>query len=117
LEDGPNKRQPVPAVHVDQTTASAIARVHRHLPAEIVPGLLDRRFQIINLWRPISHEAYDWPLTLCDYNSINKETDLVASRLIYPDREGETFNVLFNPNHQWNYLRGMRPDEYVLIKW
>lgn len=37
--------------------------------------------------------------------------------LVYPDREGETFGVLYNPNHKWKYLRGMEPDEIVLIKW
>ena len=52
--DSPDRRQPVPQVHVDQTAASAVARVHRHLPASDVPKLLERRFQIINLWRPIA---------------------------------------------------------------
>jgi hypothetical protein len=34
----------------------------------------------------------------------------------YPDRDGETFGVKFNPNHRWNYVKGMQPDEGVLIK-
>ncbi|KAJ8596668.1 hypothetical protein M405DRAFT_781299, partial [Rhizopogon salebrosus TDB-379] len=38
-DDSPQKRQPVALVHVDQTTASAIARVHRHLPPEEAPSL------------------------------------------------------------------------------
>jgi hypothetical protein len=103
-------------VHVDQTTAAAIARVHRHLPAADAPKLLEGRFQIINLWRPIQNPAYDWPLALCDYSTVDQK-DLVPSRLIYQDREGETFNVRHNPSHQWYYVRGMRPEEYVLIKW
>jgi len=37
--------------------------------------------------------------------------------LRYPDRDGETFGVCFNERHQWKYLRGMTPDEGVLIKW
>jgi hypothetical protein len=37
--------------------------------------------------------------------------------LIYPDREGETFGVKYNPNHQWKYMRAMTPEEFVLIKW
>ncbi|KAG1847345.1 hypothetical protein DFJ58DRAFT_798010, partial [Suillus subalutaceus] len=64
--DNPQKRQPVSSVHVDQTTASSISRVHRHLPPTEAPSLLRRRFQIINIWRPISHAAVDWPLALCD---------------------------------------------------
>ena len=88
-----------------------------HLPKEDVPELLKKRFQIINLWRPIGRPAYDWPLAVCDYGSIDYKKDLVPSTLKYPDRDGETFNVAFNPNHRWKYLRGMEPEEFVLIKW
>jgi len=95
--DRPQKRQPVAAVHVDQTTASAIARVKLHLPEADVPSLLERRFQIINLWRPISHAALDWPLALCDYRSLDAKKDLIPVALVYPDREGETYGVSFIP--------------------
>lgn len=115
-EDTPEKRQPVPRVHVDQTPSSARRRVEMHLPAEDVPHLLNRRFQIINLWRPIAVPALEWPLALCDFRSIDYQKDLVPSALKYPDRDGETFGVKFNPDHKWKYLRGMQPDELVLIK-
>jgi hypothetical protein len=113
----PNKRQPVANAHVDQTREAAAVRVNRHLPAEEAAERLKKRYQIINLWRPIAHPAFDWPLTLCDYRSVNWEKDLVPSRLIFADREGETFLVLPNPDHRWKYVSGLRPDEYVLIKW
>lgn len=116
-EDTPTNRHPVPQVHVDQTTAAAIARVHRHLPTEDAPALVKRRFQIINLWRPISHAALDFPLALCDYTSVDVKTEFEPSDLIYPDRKGETNAVRFSEGHRWKYLRGMRPEEYVLIKW
>jgi hypothetical protein len=115
-DDNPQKRQPVSLVHVDQTTASSVARVHRHLPPSDAPMLLKRRFQIINLWRPISHAALDWPLALCDFRSVDVKKDLLPVALIYPDREGETFGVKFNEAHKWKYMRGMEPDEFVLIK-
>jgi hypothetical protein len=93
--------------------------VHRHLPEGDVPALLTKRYQIINLWRPISHVALDWPLALCDFRSINYKTggDLVPSALVYPDREGETFSVKFSESHKWKYFKGLQPDEGVLIKW
>ncbi|KAH7923328.1 hypothetical protein BV22DRAFT_1015711 [Leucogyrophana mollusca] len=112
----PQKRQPVALAHVDQTTRSSIARVHRHLPPSDAPALLKRRFQIINLWRPISHAALDWPLALCDFRSVDVKNDLMPVALVYPDREGETYGVKYNAGHQWKYLRGMEPDELVLIK-
>ena len=116
-DDTPDTRQPVTFVHVDQTAASSVARVHRHLPAEDVPELLKHRFQIINLWRPIDHTAWDWPLAFCDFRSIDMKDDLVSTDLVYPDRKGETLSVKYNPNHRWKYLKGMEPDEFALIKW
>ncbi|KAG2368956.1 hypothetical protein BDR07DRAFT_1447965 [Suillus spraguei] len=116
LDNSPQKRQPVSRVHVDQTLAASIGRVHRHLPPTEAPFLLRRRFQIINLWRPISHAAVDWPLALCDFRSVDFEKDLVPVAHIYPDREGETFGVKYNPHYQWKYMKEMTPEEFVLIK-
>ncbi|KAF7377811.1 hypothetical protein MSAN_00204600 [Mycena sanguinolenta] len=95
---------------------SAVARVHRHLPAEDVPELLKHRFQIINLWRPISNPADDTPLALCDFRSMDPEADVLAVALVYPDREGETYGVKYNPKQRWTYFSGVKPEELVLIK-
>ena len=116
-EDYIGRRQPVAQVHIDQTAASAIARVHRHLPASDVPKLLERRFQIINLWRPIANPAVDWPLALCDYRSVDSKKDLFPVARISPESTGETMGVKYNKNHKWKYLHGMTPEEIVLIKW
>ncbi|KAG1727479.1 uncharacterized protein EDB91DRAFT_891872 [Suillus paluster] len=115
-ETDETKRQPVHQVHVDQTPESATARVHRHLPAAEAEKLVEKRFQIINLWRPISHPAIEHPLALCDYRTVDVKKDLVPVTLVYPDREGETFGVKFNPAHRWKYDKDMKQDEVVLIK-
>ncbi|KAF5342806.1 hypothetical protein D9758_013367 [Tetrapyrgos nigripes] len=88
----PKKRQPVPQAHVDQTPLAARNRVLRHLPESESAELLNKRFQIINLWRPIAHAALDWPLALRD---------------VWGG---------YNPGQKWKYLRGMTPDDIVLIK-
>ena len=117
VDDGPTKRQPVPMVHVDQTAEGAEDRVRLHLPAEDAPKLLAGRFQIINLWRPIAHPAWDWPLALCDFSTVNQKTDLIPLTAKYPDRDGESMGVKFSEAYRWKYLRGMAPEEVVLIKW
>ena len=116
-DTGEDARGPVPQTHVDQTEKAAIARVHRHLPESDVPGLLKKRWQIINLWRPIHVPALEWPLAVCDYRSVDPEKDTLPVALIYPDSEGETYGILYNPDHKWKYVRGMTPEEVVLIKW
>lgn len=116
IDDNPQKRQPFALVHVDQTAASSVARVHRHLPATDVPALLRGRFQIINLWRPISHSAVDWPLAVCDFRGLDIKEDLVPVALVYPDREGETYGVKYTHNQKWMYKSAMDPEDLVLLK-
>ena len=111
---GAGPRQPATRVHVDQTDASGANRVREHLPAE-ADELLKGRVQVINLWRPIRGPLRDTPLALCDAASV-AANDLVASDLIYPNRNGETYSVKFNPDHRWFYFPEMTADEALLLK-
>jgi hypothetical protein len=113
----PKKRQPAQFAHVDQSPEATVARIYRHLPEAEASERVKRRFQIINLWRPINGPAFDMPLALCDCRSVDDDKDLQVNRLILPVGEGATMGVLENPNHKWKYVSGVRPDEYVLIKW
>ena len=115
-EDTPETRQPVPLVHVDQTAKASHDRVYNHIPND-APELVKHRFQIINLWRPIGVPADDWPLALCDFRSVDRKKDLVPITFRIPNRTGENFCVNHNVDHKWKYLKGMTPDEFVLIKW
>jgi hypothetical protein len=110
--DGP--RQPATRVHVDQTDLSGANRVREHLPAE-ADELLKGRVQVINLWRPIRGPLRDAPLALCDASSV-AAGDLIAADLIYPNRNGETYSVKFNPEHRWFYFPEMIADEALLLK-
>ncbi len=84
--DPTSPRQPVQQVHVDQTPSAAAARVRRHLPADEADDLLKGRYQIINVWRPISHPATDFPLAVIDWRSTSPD-DFVPIDLLYPNRE------------------------------
>lgn len=83
--DPSSARQPVQQVHVDQTPNAAEARVRRHLPAGEVDELLEGRFQLINVWRPIGHPASDFPLAVVDWRT-TAPADLVKVDLLYPTR-------------------------------
>ncbi len=107
-------RQPVPRVHNDYTENSAPQRV-RDLMGEEANALLARRFEIINVWRPIRGPLQDSPLAVADARSVDPG-DLVVSDLIYRDRRGETCAVKFNPRHRWFYAPEMQPDEAWLLK-
>ena len=107
-------RQPVPRVHVDHTARSGPQRVRDLLPNE-AERLLGGRVQIINVWRPIRGPLWDTPLAVCDARTVRPE-QLVASDLVYANRIGETYSVIFDPEHRWYYAPQMRADEALLLK-
>jgi len=111
---GAGPRQPATRVHVDQTVTSGANRVHEHLPDE-ADELLKGRVQVINLWRPIRGPVRDAPLAMADGSTVAAD-DLVASDLIYPNRNGETYSVKYNSNHRWFYFPEMTVDEAILLK-
>ncbi|KAL2159074.1 hypothetical protein VTH06DRAFT_2833 [Thermothelomyces fergusii] len=106
-------RGPVRNVHVDQSYRPSVERVRYHLPEE-AEQLLQKRFQIINAWRPIKTILKD-PLAIADAHSV-PDSDLVGAALIYPHRDGETYVVKPNPSHRWYFKYAQRPDEVTLIK-
>jgi hypothetical protein len=107
-------RQPANRVHVDQTATSGESRLRIEYPDE-ADALLRRRVAIVNLWRPIKSPVLDAPLAVCDARSVAPQ-DLVASDLIFRDRRGETYNLIYNPGQRWFYAPEMRADEVLLLK-
>ncbi|KAJ5888718.1 hypothetical protein N7495_008759 [Penicillium taxi] len=107
------RRGPVQRVHIDQTYEAAKSRVNYHLPDD-APELLKGRYQLINVWRPIRTILKD-PLAVADAHTVD-DSSLVPVKLIYSDREGETYTVKPDPNIKWYYRYGQTPDLVTLIK-
>jgi hypothetical protein len=108
-------REPVRRVHDDQTLASAPQRVRRHLPPEEAAWRLQRRFAIVNFWRPVGGRVLRTPLAVCDARTIDP-ADLIPSDLVYPDWTGETYAIAFNPRHRWYWYPHQTPSEATLLK-
>lgn len=113
-----NAKEPVKRVHNDFTAKSGYSRARAELIARQVEdpdALLQHRFSIVNIWRPIAVPVQQSPLAVCDAQSI-APADLVAGDLVYRDRVGETYAITYNPAHRWFYVPQMQPDEVLLIK-
>jgi hypothetical protein len=108
-------RDPVRRVHDDQTFESAPRRVARHLGPKEAAQRLQRRFAIINFWRPIGGPVLQAPLAVCDARSIER-TDLMTSDLVYPDWTGQTYAFAFSPRHRWYWHPRQSPTEATLLK-
>ncbi|MGJ4931577.1 CmcJ/NvfI family oxidoreductase [Bradyrhizobium sp. HKCCYLS2038] len=110
---------PYMRVHVDQNPRSALARLKHHVGFDAKL----RRFQILNVWRPLVIPVRNYPLALCDYQTLNPERDLISTRRLLPewmhelwvqDREG--YSLKHHPNHRWYYWRHLTPDEAIVFK-
>jgi len=107
-------REVVRRVHNDYTEWSAPKRVRDLLPDE-ADELLQRRFAIVQVWRPIHHPVENWPLAIADAQSLSLG-DMVVTERRYPDRIGQTSAITHNPSHRWYWFPRMRPDEALVFK-
>jgi hypothetical protein len=107
-------REPVLRVHNDYTVRSGPQRVRDLLPDE-ADELLQQRFSIINVWRPIRGPVKDSPLAIVDALSVAPH-DLITAELIYPHRTGEYYLTRFNPRQRWFYAPLMQTHEALLFK-
>lgn len=107
-------RAPVTRVHIDQTASSAEARVRHHLPDE-AGELLQGRYRIINVWRPINGAVESYPLAFANSASVPDEA-LVGIEHRYPNRTGETAAVKHTEAQNWCYWSGMGDDERLLLE-
>lgn len=115
VPETPLQREPVLRVHVDQNPFSAHDRITYHVEDKYKNF---KRFQLINVWRPIKNIVYDYPLAFADFRTVNVEDDLIDTELRYPPwlEDKETFAVKYNPMHKWYYWSHMEPDELIMFK-
>jgi hypothetical protein len=107
-------RDVVRRVHNDYTEWSGPQRV-RDLMGDEAEALLQHRFAIIQVWRPIRHPVESWPLAIADARTLSPD-DLVVTERRYPDRVGQTSAITWNPEHRWYWFPHMRPDEALVFK-
>jgi hypothetical protein len=108
-------RAPVMRVHIDQTEDSVKQRVRRHLPEE-AEKLLQGRYRIINVWRPLNKKPVEtFPLAFASSVTL-ADNDVVPVEHRYPTYTGQTAGIRYNPDQKWHYLSGMTGDERLLLE-
>jgi hypothetical protein len=107
--------EPVRYPHNDYTESSGPQRVRDLLDTREADARLRGRFAVVNVWKPIGRPVEEAPLAVCHARSIRPE-DLIATDLIYQDRRGEIYSLVWSATHRWFYFPHMRPDEALLLK-
>ena len=114
LREQKNLREPATLVHNDYTSNSGFVCLREQLGDE-AEALSRGRFQIINVWRPLTDPVEDYPLALVDARSLSSE-HLVDTERRAPNHVGEIQLALHDPAQRWYYYSSMRPDEVLLFR-
>lgn len=110
-------RAPVTRAHIDQTAASAVLRVRRHLGADDAERLLRGRYRIINVWRPLNRNPVEsFPLAFASSHSVADDDVVPVEHRYASGYNGFTAAIRHSPAQRWRYLSGMTGDERLLLE-
>lgn len=110
-----NARAPVRGVHNDYTENSAPRRLRDVLGDAEAEKRMQKRYAIIQVWRPIRGNVHADPLAISDGRSIPREGFILQQRR-YPNRTAETYHIAYHPSHEWFYFPDMTRDEALVFK-
>ena len=108
-------RPPVKGVHNDYTETSAPRRLREIVGDAEAERRLQKRWAIIQVWRPIRGKVLIDPLGICDGRSIPQKGFIRVERR-YQYRTGEVYHIAHNPAHLWFYFPQMERHEALVFK-
>lgn len=109
-------RAPVTRTHIDQTAASAAMRVRRHL-GDDAEKLLQGRYRIINVWRPLNKKPVEsFPLAFASSRTVEDDDIIPVEHRYNSGYTGYTAAIKHNGDQQWHYLSGMTGNERLLLE-
>lgn len=69
-----------------------------------------------SVWHPLQGPLVDWPLALCDAQTVDFKNDTMAGDVVDRDNVFENTQVHYNPGQKWYYLSNQMPTELVIFK-
>jgi len=112
-------RNPLFFPHVDNDTPEAYVTMKNAIGEEEAKKVMGKRFQIINVWRPIgSSPIVNFPLTICDYQSLDVSKDVHVSEVRGSIVTGAVCMISHHcPEAQkWYYMSEMKSNQMFLFK-
>jgi hypothetical protein len=69
-----------------------------------------------SVWKVLRGPNNDWPLALCDYQSVDMENDTILSDVLHERSIGENVILYKNPQHAWYYLSDQDEDDLIIFR-
>ncbi|MEE2760128.1 MAG: CmcJ/NvfI family oxidoreductase [Pseudomonadota bacterium] len=115
VREANSTRAPVKAAHNDYTETSARQRLRDIVPEDEARRLSEKRFAIVQTWRPINHPVETEPFALCDGRTI-PVSGFVPLERRYKFRTAETYHLCYSEGLEWYYFPKMAPEEVLVFK-
>ncbi len=106
--------------HADNTDASAaeLASLFDMFVDDFDLGAY-RRWTMYNVWRAITPPPQDFPLAVCDAQSVSADDEVTVTAITEErssDIVHDTMSYVHNPAHRWYYFPDMTIDEVIVFK-
>ena len=69
-----------------------------------------------SVWRVLKGPNNDWPLAVCDYQSINLEHDVIPNDVLHEDCVGENWLLYKASGHAWCYLSNQEVEDVIVFR-
>ncbi|KAF5622335.1 7alpha-cephem-methoxylase P8 chain [Fusarium sp. NRRL 52700] len=115
--EGEAQHRPLTRVHIDHTANNAIRRIRQFFPTE-ADRLLQGRYRIVNVWRPLNKKPLEsYPLAFASASTFDN-ADVVPVQHRYKDGSlvREAGLIKHSSSQAWYYLSGMTDRERILLK-
>ncbi|KAL3477394.1 hypothetical protein BJX99DRAFT_226210 [Aspergillus californicus] len=107
--------QPATRIHGDYTLYE-VTKLFGQLGGATAAGLIKgRRYQALNIWKPLRGPVLDWPLAVCDLRTVD-EKDMIPFDEVYADDVLESYQVHYNAGQRWYYLSNQMTTEMLVFK-
>jgi len=112
--------KPARYAHADNTDISA-KELFGHIAAAAGGQLpANARWALYNVWRAVSPPPQDFPLAVCDAQSVDLRDEVTVTAVTTSREAGDlrhdTTAYLHNPRHTWHYFPDMTRDEVIVFK-
>lgn len=101
--------------HIDATPGDLTRQIRKRY-GQRAEKLLKGRSQYITVWKPLRGPLYDWPLALCDGNTVQSDEDLEPQDIVDRDEVLENVHVYRKEAHRWYYLSGQEDSEVLIFR-
>lgn len=70
----------------------------------------------LSVWRVLKGPNDDWPLALCDFQTVNFSQDVMHNDCLHQTRVGENWLLQANETHQWYYLSAQEESDLIVFR-